>query len=313
MAVLGVHEREEIIRAMKLQKLISFACLLLSGCATGRYFGRTVSICERFPNIVQTILSTNERKKAASFGIALVDQVTGRITCQEYWNPDLKTYPASSIKTLVALAVLKKVDSGQGRLSDPLTISQTNADKECLRWDCQSYGPGRIRSVRDLLWDMMTLSNNIATNQLVDWVTKKAINRTAIEIQANDLVFTRKLYDDENPEPEITKRNQATARAMIAMYSEIATGRLHYLNESSRKFLISMLATQKYNDRLNDDFPVGTVFFHKTGSTSDSASDAGFFYLGEASAVVLVGIQNFHDYTSLRRVGSQAFKSTVAN
>jgi hypothetical protein len=60
--------------------------------------------------------------------------------------------------------------------------------------------------------------------------------------------------------------------------------------------------------RLNAEFPETLKFFHKTGSTSDSASDAGYFRYDDEIDIVLVGLQGFSDFAPLRKVGGQTLK-----
>jgi beta-lactamase class A len=231
-----------------------------------------------------------------SYGLAIVDPKSGDILCEEYVQGDRVIYPASTMKTLVALAVLRKVDLGALKLDQDVAISQVNAGEECSHWDCRIYGPGKLRSVRELLWDAITISNNIAANQLIDLATKPWIEQTAQDVGARNLHVYRKVYDDVDPEPNIHTPNTATARDYIALYREIATGRMGLLSTASRELLIEILAHQKYNGSLNGDFPEGVTFYHKTGDTSQVTGDAGFYYLPSGKIAILAGLQDFNRY-----------------
>lgn len=279
----------------------------------------------RFQSIVYDMFGWRWALDQTSYGLMLVDRESGEVLCQEFVQPDKAIYPASTIKTLIAMAVLRKVDEGDLSLSQEVTITQPNAEQECGYWGCETYGPGRKVSLERLIRDTITISNNIASNQLVDVASKTLINGTADLLGASDIRVFRKVYDDVDPEPEIRTPNRATARGLARVYLEIATGRLGLLSEKSRELLIQVLGDQKYNGSLSGDFPEGVTFFHKTGSTSKVTGDGGFFKVDQSRMAILVGLQDFNryrvcsrdrgcrwenGYRSLRMIGRKAYDLT---
>lgn len=248
---------------------------------------------------------------AASYG-AMIVRGDGTVLCQEDVNADLSMAPASTIKALVAVAVLRKVDRGEVRLADLVTINQPNAAAECADWNCAFYGPGKRLSVQRLLTDMIRASNNLATNQLADVATKPFLADTAQRLGAPSLQFLRKLYSRQPAEPTIVTPNQGNARGFLELYRELATGRLGVLTPASRSFLNGLLSTTFFKDRLNYYFPASVTFFHKIGNTSQVSADAGFYRLGPNTFVVLAGLQNFVNYAPLRNVGKWTLDLTKA-
>lgn len=238
-----------------------------------------------------------------SYGLALYDKESGETLCEEYVQPTKKIYPASTIKTLIAMGILKQVDTGLLSMDQKIEINQVNAKDECSFWDCSLYGPGKKRTIEQLIWDMITVSNNLATNQLMDVAGKERLTQMAKEIEAPSLKIFRKVYDEVNPEPWIKKRNEANGQDLVRLYREVATGRLNYLSERSRLFLVNALKNQKYNGSLNDHFPSDVIFYHKTGSTSKVTGDGGFYYPSEDVVAVLVGLQDFNRYRVCREGG----------
>ena len=264
---------------------------------------------KKFPEIVKNELKTKERRSSSGFGVALISPSTGEVKCSFFHNANLNVYTGSSIKTLIAIAVLKDIDSHRGKLSELIKIDQPNAKEECFHWDCDQYGPGKEKTIEQLLTDMIVVSNNLATNQLISWVSKDKINELAKNLDASGLRVLRRVYDEVNPEPKNSNRNQANAIGMVALYREIIAGHLKILSESSRNFLTTILLKHKYNNRLNGDFPSNLKFYHKTGNTSQSSSDAGFFHLDSETDVILVGLQGFHDFDSLKRIGKRTISA----
>lgn len=280
--------------------------------SSGEYKG--CEIDGKFRNIVLNALKTGEHQyseEQTSYGVMIVDENTGNILCEEYVQRDRIIYPASSIKTLVAMAVLRKVDLGKITLDDNVTIDQSNAAAECSDWDCNVYGPGKIVKINKLLWDMITVSNNIATNQLIDVASKPFINEISALMGVPEMKIVRKLWATLDPEPNVPGRNSASAFTLTQMYREISTGYQHILSDQSRKYLIDLLKNQHLNNRLNAEFPPEIVFYHKTGSTSFSSSDAGFYYLKPGVIVMLSGLQAFKDYVPLAKIGKQTLDLTL--
>jgi beta-lactamase class A len=283
----------------------------LWGCSSGQPLNlhdiESCQIAPQFREMVEKELGPASVDQAA-YGMALFNRKTGAVICEDYVSGDKVFYPASSIKTLVAIAILRKVEAGSLGLGDYVTITQPNADKECKYSDCAQYGYGKKLTLLTLLGDMLTVSNNLATNQLMEVATKPFINKTAKELHADSLKVVRRLYDEVNPDPDIKERNAATARGLVQLYREVANGYLKTLTLESRETLMGFLKKETYNDHLNAEFPKGVTFYHKYGVTSSSASDAGFIYLGEKTVLVLAGLQAFSNPVPMQKIGSRALR-----
>lgn len=252
-----------------------------------------------FSQIIADVLGEDWAQAQTSYGLAIMDAKSGTTLFEEYVQGDKQIYPASTIKTLIALATLKHIEEKKFSFEDLISINQINAASECKYWDCSLYGPGKQRTIKQLLWDMITISNNLATNQLIDLNGKKFINKMARKLKLSLRIY-RKVYDDVNPEPDIEKRNEATARGFVELYREIATGRKGFLREDLRLLLVSILAQQKYHNSLNKHFPASTTFYHKTGNTSKVTGDAGFYFRDDKTVVVMAGLQDFNRYRVCR-------------
>jgi len=260
-----------------------------------------IAKCDTFEKIVLSAVKTNVDK--VSYGLCLIDRKTNNIICEKYVNADKKLYPASSIKTLIAMKILQKIDNGIINFDDKIKINQSNANED---GGGARYSRGKVRTINELLIDMITISNNIATNQLIDIAGKDEINKLAQSLGAYNTKVYRKMYANVPIDTHIKKeRNTATAYDYVLIYTEISTGKNNFLSEKSRKYLIDLLSKVDKNDRLNAKFPSYIKFYHKTGSTSNRSSDAGFFYLNNDIIVILVGLQNFCNYGTLSIIGQK--------
>jgi beta-lactamase class A len=278
-------------------RFMRLSALLVLSAACAFEARAEINACQidgEFQKIIFQTMGEARALSDTSYGLMVIKPSSGEILCQEFVQPEQNIYPASSIKTLIAMAVLRGVDAGILSLEQEVKIDQVNASDECKDWGCDTYGPGKIVTVRKLLHDMITISNNLATNQLIDVATRPWINDTAKAAMAPTLEVNRKVYNTVDPEPNNPLRNRATASGLVQLYREIAAGNLHVLLEPSRAHLVTLLSEQKINNRLNARFPAEIKFHHKTGSTSKTSSDGGFYFLGSDSAVILVGLQNFN-------------------
>lgn len=280
-------------------------CVLASGDATAQAVDWPSA--EWFPELVRTAVGSATRADQAGYAISVVDLDTGAELWASGHRADQNVYPASMIKTLVAFTVFLKIDRKEVSLLDQIEITQNNADEECGA-ACSRYGRGRRQTVERLLNDMIIYSNNIATNQLIDLATKDEIARTASLIGASEIQVLRKVYARVNAEPEITERNRGTARAFVELYREIASNRSGLLSDDSLDLLRDLLARCHSRNRLNAQFPEHVTFFHKTGSTSRSSGDAGYYLLDDRRAVIVVGMQDFRDFQPLRVVGREVLR-----
>lgn len=277
----------------------AFLGFFLSLCLAGFSPASERATCDihgRFRKLVFDTYGQTNALNGTTYSLTLIDRKSGEILCNESVQENQNIYPASSIKTLIAIAVMRKIDQGRAHLSDLITINQSNAAGECPDWNCAVYGPGKRVSIQKLIFDMLTVSNNLATNQLIDVAGKAYINQTADLLQAPSLRIYRKMYNRVNPEPGVPGRNMSTAKGMVQMYRELSTGRLRVIKENSRAHLLEVLRHQTHNDGFPLHFPKNIFMYHKAGETSRTLSDAGFYYLGDDTVAILAGLQGFHGY-----------------
>lgn len=299
---------------MRLFQVLLGLCLALPAQARN-FFGnsrRSVKqVCpalERgFANALrQAYPGANAQRVGAS--LLILDRRTGQLLCQSHHRAQEIFYPASSIKTLIALAVLKKVDRNEIGLNDLVTIQQRNAEAEEQYWGPE-YGQGKSVSLSKLLIDMIVISNNTATNQLIDVAGKDFISQTAAELGAPQLQVHRKVYTGSVPaeDPIPPRANQATPADLAGLYAQIVSPKRAGLSEASHGFLVKLLGDQSFHDRLDKNFPPEVPFFHKPGNTSQVAADGGFFYFNDGTSVaVLTALQAFPDYEPLQKFGKAA-------
>lgn len=258
---------------------------------------------QKLPAIVTKNVGAGLAENKTGFDVLILDATTGATVSEASYHADRFIYPASTIKILVAASIYRRIDEGRTRLTNKVKITQPNAADECrVEGTCSRLGPGKTPTVAQLLEDMLTISSNIATNQLIDLFGKEQINDDSRDWNLPTLKVYRKLYavkPAEDPLPE--QRNTATAGDFASLWAAIAWAPSGILSTNSRNDLLARLRRQRDNDRLNRYFPADVFFFHKPGNTSEVTGDAGFFLHkaadGKEYIVVIAGLLDFARYS----------------
>lgn len=262
----------------------------------------TPTLQQKLPAIITKSVGASLTDAKTGFDMLILDAASGATVTEASHYADRFIYPASTIKILVATSIYRRIDEGRTRLSDKVKITQPNAADECrVEGTCSRLGPGKTPTVAQLLEDMLTISSNIATNQLIDLFGKEQINADTNDWNLPTLKIYRKLYavkPAEDPLPE--QRNTATAGDLATLWASLAWAPSGIISPSSRADLMARLRRQRDNDRLNRYFPADVFFFHKPGNTSEVTGDAGFFLHKDADGneyiVVIAGLLDFASY-----------------
>ena len=113
---------------------------------------------------------------------------------------------ASCFKVAVMVEVMRQVDAGAIRLSDRLTLTEADKSPGSTLIHCHE---GLRPSVRDLLYLMITLSDNTATDMLWRLVGLGAVNDTMAGLGLTD---DRLLHAQPRVLPDGVRRRQRLAR-----------------------------------------------------------------------------------------------------
>lgn len=164
-------------------------------------------------------------------------------------NAETPMHAASLIKLPVMLEVLSQCDMAECDLDTRVTLeaSQQVGGSGVLH----ALGEGLALSIRDLVTLMMIVSDNTATNILIDHVGVRAINR---RIQSLGLAKTRlvgKLQlseDEQTREQRKGERNTTCANAMLALLVKLQQGQL--MSDSMTQLALNILHKQQFTEAL---------------------------------------------------------------
>ncbi len=200
-------------------------------------------------------------------------------------DPDRYLYPASMLKTPLALVAYALVQDGELRVEDRFTVDQANmttndADSPLI--------PGYVSPLSELIDLMITRSDNVATNMLYDILGRERATRIVQErFGLVSTAFYRKLSGSlpliKDPQWDGEHRNTHSVADAARLFELIARDRVPFAFT-----LRQTLGRQKWNDKLSAGLERGDFFAHKTGGTDEVTHDGGILETHRGASYVLV-------------------------
>ena len=230
-------------------------------------------------------------KKQGFFAVAFKDLGSGRTI---YIHAREKFHAASTMKTAVLLEIYKQSAAGSFALSDSLPIRnefRSIADNSVYTLHPEDDSEqdlyrhiGDKKCIRDLLYLMITLSSNLATNLLVEKVGAGQVTHTLREMKIRDMVVLRGVEDGKAFEKGLN--NQVTAYDLALLFEKLARGT--GIGKSADEEMISVLKDQQFNEIIPAGLPPGTIVAHKTGWIKGINHDSGIVFLAGGRKYILV-------------------------
>jgi beta-lactamase class A len=152
---------------------------------------------------------------------------------------------------------------------------------------------GSKKTIYDLVYRMIIMSSNLATNMVVDLVDAKRVTKTMREIGASRIEVLRGVEDTKAYEAGLS--NTTTAPDLLVIYEQLASGQL--INEKANQAMIDILLDQKFNEIIPAELPAEFKIAHKTGSITGVHHDSGIVYFPDGRNYVLVLLsKNLEDF-----------------
>jgi len=191
-------------------------------------------------------------------------------------------YPASMIKLPIALALAAACAAGRERLDRQVTVAAANLTAN----DAASpFVAGYVATLADAAAAMLSASDNVATNVLIDALGRESITGTCLALGLQATAVRRKLSGSLPliEDPQANGRNVHPARdaaEALRLVARDAAG--------SSRWIYDALAAQVWNDKLSPGWNPGDHFAHKTGETDAVSHDGGILTLPGGRRFVVV-------------------------
>ncbi|MBC5826020.1 MAG: serine hydrolase [Candidatus Eremiobacteraeota bacterium] len=216
-------------------------------------------------------------------------------------NGDDDLPAASTIKIPVMVEVLRQVTVGKFSLGR--TVSLQNRDRDWGYGSLCDAPSGRPYSVRDLLWLMITRSDNTATNMLIRLVGRHRINQTMIDLGLDQTRLGDIIHSDGD-----VRELRTSANDMMHLLSMIAQRRV--INAGACDFMLEMMLAQRHNTLLPVGLPKDVPIAHKTGTLHDTLNDVGVVELDGSPYIICVLTTHLRDLDFGERFIRQASRLT---
>lgn len=211
-------------------------------------------------------------------------------------------HAASTMKTSVMIEVFKQAEYGKFNLSDSILVKnqfKSIADGSLFRLDIDRDGGellyksiGSKVTIYHLIYQMITVSSNLAANLLIDLVGAENIMRTMQQMGAKCMRIIRGVEDMKAF--ELGMNNTLTALDLLVMFERIASGSA--VSENGSEEMIKILSEQKFNEIIPAFLPDEIKVAHKTGSFENLRHDSGIIFLpGEKKYILVLLSSNLED------------------
>ncbi|MFA5576231.1 MAG: serine hydrolase [Tissierellaceae bacterium] len=192
-----------------------------------------------------------------------------------------KVYPSASlIKVPIMLEALFRARDGELNLEKKISIK----DEDRVNYSIISDLNIDKYSLLDIITLMIIVSDNAATNVLIDLLGFDKINQRLEALNCRHTILQRKMLDFDSAREG---RDNLTSAGDMALMMEGLYDKT-ILGAEYSDIAIDILLKQKYKDKLgryiSEDVPIA----HKTGELSRISHDVGIFYL--PTAHYLLGI-----------------------
>ena len=210
------------------------------------------------------------------------------------WNPHKAFASASVIKIPVMWEFYRQVSLGEVNPQDPFVLH------DCHKVGSSVYDSGILREMhdgleltyQDILRLMIIISDDTATNILLDLLGMERITATMKELGLVDTIAQRRMMDYEKVTRGID--NFTTAYDMDLILHHILEGKI--LPPDLHQTMLDTLAKQQINTAIPLYLPSTIKIAHKTGSILDYQleHDVGIVYSEKGEPVVAISLMSQH-------------------
>ncbi len=199
-----------------------------------------------------------------------------------------KLFPSASLIKIPIMATLYQAQlKGQISLDESLPLLRKLKTNGSGSLKFQKTGT-RL-TVRQLIFKMITESDNTATNMLTNVFGLDYYNTGFMNLGLSRTNFSRTIMDlrrrDQGVENYTTPEDMAKLLEMI--YQKKLTG---------SEEMLEILKCQKINDRLSVGLPHGWQIGHKTGLMRNTCHDVGIIFAPNSEYVICALTQNIRSY-----------------
>ncbi|WP_338957652.1 class A beta-lactamase-related serine hydrolase [Fusobacterium vincentii] len=221
----------------------------------------------------------------------IISQVEGNVCINFYdlnknngfsVNGDKKLLSASMIKLLILAELMKKISENKFSLSD--TVMMANFMKIGGDGVLKELNTGHHFTLKELATLMIIISDNQATNILIDFLGMENINQLGKELDLKETFLGRKMMDAEARKKGYD--NYTCADDISLLLKLIYQEKL--INKEASQLILDILLRQQQGERLQRYLPSDIKIAHKCGDLDNLENDGGIIWLGDRAYILVV-------------------------
>ncbi len=258
-----------------MKRLLFLALLLATSFAQTPTSGKQKVLWQK----LETSISQVDEQLDGVMGVAIEDLTSGD---HYFLNEDEVFAQASSIKITVLANLYLQAQQGKLKLTDLYTVQQSDLVPDSDIMNGLTPGVTRI-TLRDLATMMVAVSDNAATNVLIDRVGLQNVNAMLDSLGLPHTRLRRKMMDLQAAKEG--RENISSPREMMTLLDDIYHGKL--LNKEMTADFFKMLSTSK-NSWIPRDLPPDVKVADKPGALEAIRNDSGVVFVEGRPYVICV-------------------------
>ena len=201
-----------------------------------------------------------------------------------YYNERLPLVAASVIKLGVMLEAFRAFEAGEISKDEVFTVRDEDKMPSC---GALTYmHEGLHATALDLVTLMIIVSDNTATNLLIDRLGIENINKTLCSYGLDEIILRRKLFDAKSAARGI--QNTVTAAGVLQFYLLLMEEKL--VSPAASREMLSILKNQRLKGKMPFFLsPLGIKTAHKTGEDDELSNDVGIVYAPQPFVICFAG------------------------
>ncbi len=218
-------------------------------------------------------------------------------------------HAASTMKVPVLIELFRQAESGRFAMEDEIILKnefRSIVDGSLYNIEDDSDDAiyeqlGQPMSLRQLAYNMTTVSSNLATNLLIDFLDADSVQATSERLGTTSMQTIRGVEDLKAF--ELGMSNRAASRDLATLMEAIRTDQA--VSAEADLQMREILMDQVFNSMIPNGLPEGTRVAHKTGSITEIHHDAAIVYPASGAPYILVVMtQGITDHAESSALGS---------
>ena len=220
-----------------------------------------------------------DRNLDGVMGVAIYDLTDH----QQYFLHADEVFPtASSIKIAVLAELYRQAQSGKLKLTDIYTVQASDLVQDSDIMNGLTPGVTKV-TLRDVATMMIAVSDNSATNVLIDRVGMENVNAMLDSLGLTHTRLRRKMMDLKAASEG--RENVATPHEFVTLLTSLYQGKV--LNKQMTDDFFTMLSTHK-DSWIPRDLPEGLKIADKPGALEGVRNDSGIVFAANRPYVISV-------------------------